>query len=72
MTTNHRATLGRALIESTAAGNDGFFAARFVENLTTDPTMPHDTAVFEITLPDGITTIEVTARVTITAPEVLP
>jgi len=63
-----RATLGRALIESTVGGNDGFFAKRFTTQLLCDYTAPHDTVTFELTLPDGITVIQVTAVVTVTAP----
>lgn len=68
MNASIRTALGRAIIESTAAGNDGFFAGVFVQRLTTDVTMPHDVAAFEITLADGITTIEVVATVTVKAP----
>lgn len=72
MNTNLRRALGGALIESIGNGNDGAQASRFVEQLMLDITMPHDTAVFEITLPDGVTKITVTAVVTIEAPEVQP
>ncbi len=68
MNKNLRAALAVAITESLAEGNDAYFTGQFVGKLNADITMPHDTFTFDLIAPDGITVVEVTARVTVTAP----